>query len=137
MLDSHIDKKILYQYRNVQPERKNVGVTRRGYKIFFEETRGSLCKRNYKKSDKVTSYNLVYSDGKETKMVTKEFLEANNIQFYGNYNKDMLINYLDTKSKRTDALTFEYKNRKLYNVYVTEEEKEMIKALLKKMRNEK
>ena len=69
--DSYIDKKILYQYRRVLPERKEVGKTIDGNKIFFEETRGSLVKRNYGKSDVVTSWNLLISDGEKSEILTQ------------------------------------------------------------------
>ena len=104
--DSYIDKKILYQYRRVLPERKEVGKTIDGNKIFFEETRGSLVKRNYGKSDVVTSWNLLISDGEKSEILTQEKFNAiiDIIKFTAEFSSIDIENFIANNTKRTNAL---------------------------------
>lgn len=135
LIDSHIDKKILYQYRNVIPQRKYVGRTDK-YKIFFEETRGSLLKRNYGKSDKVTSWTLLYSDGEKPERITKDFIEKNEIIYYDGYSEEFLFNFLKNNNKRTNGLEVK-KDYKRHTMFVTDDEYDMIKDFIKKIREVK
>ena len=131
--DSYIDKNLLYQYNKVLPQRNYVGRTESGYKVFYEETQTSLKKRNYGKSDVVTSWNLLYSDGDKSEKVTKEFIENNGFYFYDGYSIGSLMYFLENNSKCLNALD----NRKNCTINVTEEEFEMVQEFLKKVRGKK
>ena len=130
--DSHIDKKLLYQYRRVLPQRKYIGRTESGLKIFFEETTGSLMKRNYGKSDVVTSWTLLYSDGEKSEKLTKNFKEE--IIFIEGYSKEYIDNFLKNNNKRTNVLAKEKKERKRYTIWADAEEFEIIQDFIRKLR---
>ena len=135
--DSYIDKNILYQYQNVLPERKYVGRTVDGYKIFFEETRGSLAKRNYGKSENVTSWNLLISYNDKSELMTKEKMKILDIVYYDGYSKEYLINFLKKNNKRNNALNPSTTERKRYTIWVDAEEFEIIQDFIKKLRAER
>ena len=133
--DSYIDKKIIYQYKNVIPERRFLGKTKDGkYQIFYEETRGSLVKRNYGKSDIVTSWNLLYSNNEKSEKITKEFLKNNELVLFG-CSKDDLMNFINKKSKRVNPLdTRIKKERKCHSIWVDDEEFEIVQEFIRKLR---
>lgn len=133
--DSYIDKKIIYQYRRVLPERMIVGKTKDGkYQIFFEETRGSLKKRNYGKSDVVTSWNLLFSNGKKSNLVTMDFLKKNEITFATGYSINYLIEFVQNNNKRTNALNTKKHERARHSIWVDDDEFEIIQEFIKKLR---
>ena len=136
--DSYIDKKILYQYRRVLPERKEVGKTIDGNKIFFEETRGSLVKRNYGKSDVVTSWNLLISDGEKSEILTQEKFNAiiDIIKFTAEFSSIDIENFIANNTKRTNALITKKKNRKRRSIWADDEEFEIIQEFIRKLRKE-
>lgn len=135
--DSFIDPKVLYTMRGVIPKRKEVGITsRRGHKIFFEETRGSLTHRKYGNKEIVTSWNLVYFNGKKTKKVTLEYLKVNAIHYNEGFNLDILRNFLKNNTNRFNALTGVKKvnNKGFHTLWCTVDEFDMVKDFLKKIR---
>ena len=133
--DSYIDKKILYQYKNVLPERRFLGKTKdEKYKIFYEETRGSLVKRNYGKSQNVTSWNLLFSDGEKSEKITKEFLQNNELTLF-DCSKDDLMNFIENNSKRVNPLdTSMKKDRRRRSIWANDEEFEIIQEFIRKLR---
>jgi len=137
--DSYIDKKILYQYRNVIPERMLLATSRDNkYKIFFEETRGSLVKRNYGKSEKVTSWNLLISNNKMSNKITKEninvLLKFDNFIFYDGYSKITLIDFINKNCKRFNGLEKKEIEMKNKSIWCNDEEFKLIKEFLRKLR---
>lgn len=128
---SHISTKVLWQCRPLLPEVKIVGKSKNNI-IFFEETSGSLQKRHYGKSDKVTSYNLLYNNGKETKKVTAEYLKDTNIVFNENYDIEILNNFIKNNNNRFNALENEKRNK--YCLFLSDNEIEAVKELVKRMR---
>lgn len=134
--DSYIDKKIIYQYKNVIPQRKYVGRTTNGCKIFFEETRGSLVKRNYGKSKNVTSWNLLISDGEKSEIITKKKFDEiiDIIKFTDDYTCEYIENFIANNNKRTNALDTTKKERKRHSIWADDEEFEIIQEFIKKLR---
>lgn len=135
--DSYIDKNILYQSQNVLPERKYVGRTENGDKIFFEETSGSVVKRNYGKSEVVTSWNLLISHNEKSELMTKEKMKILNIVYYDGYSKEYLMNFLEKNNKRNNALNPSTNERKRYTIWADAEEFEIIQDFIKKLREQK
>lgn len=134
--DSYIDKKIIYQYRNVIPQQKIVGKTVNNERIFFEETRGSLVKRNYGKSKEVTSWNLLISDGIKSEILTQEKFDeiVDIITFFGDYTCEYIENFIANNTKRTNVLKVNKKFRKRYTIWADAEEFEIIQEFIKKLR---
>lgn len=135
--DSYIDKKIIYQYRKVIPQRKDIGITLNGEKIFFEETQGSLLKRNYGKSENVTSWNLLISDGKKSEIITKkkfdEIVDIIKI-INADYTTLDIENFISKNCKRVNVLDTTRKERKRRSIWADDEEFEIIQQFIKKLR---
>lgn len=134
--DSYIDKNIIYQYRKVVPQRIYIGKSK-NYDIFFEETRGSLLKRNYGKAGNVTSWNLLYSDGKKSEKITKENIKDFDFVFKNNYSIDDINNYLKNNSKRMNGLNPVKTDRKTRQIWVNDEEFLIVQEFVKKLRGER
>ena len=130
--DSYIEFKYLYQCRELTPERIEVGKDENNNTIFFEETSGSLQRRHYGKSDKATSYNLIYSDGEKAHLVTKTYLRAVKIDFNDGYDMEMLFDFLKNNNHRFNALNNEKRRNCFF--YLSEREIELVKEFIKKMR---
>lgn len=129
---SHIDYKVLWQCRPLLPEVRIVGKDVKNNIIFFEETASSLQKRHYGKNKKVMSYNLLYNDGEITYKVTKEYLQSSTIIFNEGYDLNMLCEYLENASSRFNPL--KDKKKKKCSFYLTEDEIEIVRQFVKKMR---
>lgn len=137
LTDSHIDIKLLYQYRPTLPTRIVVGY-KDGYPLFFEETASSLMKRHYGYNDKITRYKLV-SNGKEVKSL-KGVVITNN-----EYNYDFLQNFINTTDRNINLLDpKEWQRgrkkgdveRKKHNIWCSDEEFKYIKEFARKLRKE-
>lgn len=138
LTDSYIDKKIIYQYRNVIPQRKCIGTTLNGEQIFFEETQGSLLKRNYGKSENVTSWNLLISDGIKSEIITKNKFDEiiDIIRFTNDYTSLDLENFITKNCKRVNALETKTNERKRRSIWADDEEFKYIKEFIQKLRKE-
>lgn len=129
---SYITQNVLWQCRPLLPEVNIVGKDRYHNVIFFEETSGSLQRRHYGKSEEATSFNLLYNDGFKTYKMTKDYLKNNQIMFNTGYDLNLLINFLENNNHRFNALKDEKK--KVYQYRLSEEENELVKEFIKKMR---
>lgn len=143
--ESFLPVNILYMCRGTIPARKDVGIIE-DYKIFFEEGISSLKRRYYKQQNKVTSWNLVLSNGKTTSLLSvadKEWLlnNKNKIKFNSdnNYTIDFLINFLETKSKKRNLLNpiSEEEKKYRYQKWLTKEEIILVNKLIERLREMK
>lgn len=131
--NSYISRSVLLQCKELLPEVKLVGKDENNNIIFFEETSGSLQKRHYGKSDKATSFNLLYNDGTKTEKVTKNYLLGKNIIFNEGYDMAQLHHFIENNNKCFNAL--EKKEKKIKcSFYLSEEEIDIVKDFVKKMR---
>ena len=83
LTDTLISLQVLRQCRPDLPERKEVGTTKDGLRVLFEETQGSLLKRHYgySKSEHVTSRALIYIENGQTNKVNEKWLEGQILDF--------------------------------------------------------
>lgn len=129
---SYIDATVLYQCRPLKPERKYVGVTDKGEKVYFEETRGSLKNRHYGRKD-VSSWNLLYITDKANK-IDETWLESATIDFADGYDKNILENFLKTNNKVFNALTGKKSEKKQRSIWLTDDEYPYVIEFIKRMR---
>ena len=137
LTDSFIDKKFLYQVRPTLPERKEVGTTENGIKIYFEETQGSLRNRHYGYKNKVTSWNLIYVENGQAKIANEKWLEGQIIDFADDFDIDTLKDFLKNNNRQFNALDKQKCGRKSISIWVTDEEYEYVMKFLKKLREVK
>ena len=138
LTNSFIDKKFLYQVRPTLPEKKYVGVTNTGIRLYFEETQGSLRNRHYGYKNKVTSWNLIYVDlNGIPQKVNEKWLEGQIIDFIGDFDIDTLKDFLKNNNRRFNALDKQKCGRKSISIWVTDEEYEYVMKFLKKLRTYK
>ena len=106
LTDTLISLQVLRQCRPDLPERKEVGKTKDGLRILFEETQGSLMKRHYgySNSEHATSWYLIYIENGQAKKVDKKWLEGQIIDFKDEFNMEILFNYLNNNNRRFDGL---------------------------------
>ena len=134
--NSFIEPRKLYLYRKAQPIKQEIGTTNNGDVIFFEETLGSIVNRHKGTKAEPTSWNLVYCNGETTQEVTHEWLQSATINFTSEYDKKDLINFLTTKTKRTNPLK-PNKKRKQRTLCLFDDEYEYVKLFIKKLRASK
>jgi len=137
LTDTLISLQVLRQCRPDLPERKEVGTTKDGLKVLFEETQGSLLKRHYKYTDSehATSWNLIYIDENgQTKKVNKTWLERQKIVFNNDFDMEILTNYLKNNSKRFDGLNGKRTEKKNRAMFLTDEEYKYVIKFVEKMR---
>lgn len=136
--DSYIPLNILYQCREIRPERIIVAEDRNNI-IFFEETAGSLKRRHLEKTDKATSYNLLVSDGKnKAEKLTIEWLKGKVLNYKENYNLNFLISFLENNNHRFNALGINgFEKKKHFMMTLTETEHELVKEFVQKLRTYK
>lgn len=133
LTDSFISKAVLVQCKDVLPERIKVGMDAKGNRIFFEETSGSLQKKHYKKTKGATSFNLLYSDGKQSKKVTVKYLNDSVIKFENDdYDLNVLLKFIENNNNRFNALVRD--KRIKCSFYLTENEIETVNEFIRKMR---
>lgn len=137
--DSLINKKFLYQVRPDLPERKEVGTTKDGLRILFEETQGSLLKRHYKytKSEHATSWQLIYIENGQAKKVNKKWLEGQIIDFKDEFDMEILFNYLKSNNRRFDGLNGKKTGKIQRSIWLTDDEYEYVLEFVEKMREMK
>ena len=137
--DSLIDKKFLYQVRPDLPERKEVGTTKDGLRILFEETQGSLLKRHYKYTDSehATSWHLIYIENGQAKKVDKKWLEGQIIDFNNDFDIEILTNYLKSNNRRFDGLNGKKTGKIQRSIWLTDDEYEYVLTFVEKMRRVK
>jgi len=137
--DSLIDKKFLYQVRPDLPERKEVGTTKDGLRILFEETQGSLLKRHYKYTDSehATSWHLIYIENGQAKKVDKKWLEGQIIDFNNDFDIEILTNYLKSNNRRFDGLNGKKTGKIQRSIWLTDDEYEYVLTFVEKMRKVK
>ena len=131
--NSFIEPRKLYLYRKAQPIKKEIGTTNNGDVVFFEETLGSIVNRHKGTKTEPTSWNLVYCNGYVTQEITQEWLESIEIYFTSEYDKEDLINFLSTKTKRTNPLK-PNKKRKQRTLCLFDDEYAAVKDFLRNMR---
>ena len=129
---SYISDEVLYQCREITPERRIVAKDGYCSIVFFEETSASLQKRHYNKADKPTSFNLLYNDGEKTHKVTEKYLLNTVLYYTEGYDIDVLLNFLKNNNRRFNAL--EHEKRRKCSFFLTDNEIDAVKELVKRMR---
>ena len=139
LTDTLISLQVLRQCRPDLPERKEVGITKDGLRILFEETQGSLLKRHYKytKSEHATSWHLIYIENGQAKKVDEKWLEGQTIDFNDGFDMEILLTYLKTNSKRWNGFNGKKTDKRQRSIRVTDEEYEYVMKFLKKLRSYK
>lgn len=136
LTDTLISLQVLRQCRPDLPERKEVGTTKDGLKILFEETQGSLLKRHYKYTDSehATSWHLIYIENGQAKKVDKKWLEGQIIDFNNDFDIEILTNYLKSNNRRFNALDNKKSEKKQRSIWLTDDEYEYVLTFVEKMR---
>ena len=141
LADSHIPIEFLWQVRGTVPIRKEIGrYADSNSVLFLEETQGSLRKRHYGYTQaKTTSYNLLYSDGTKGTLINdyKVFLnkyDTADLMLNGGYTVDDIINFLKYDNKHKLKHIYQRTGRKQRNYFLDDEEHEMVKTFVKRMR---
>ena len=139
LTDTLISLQVLRQCRPDLPERKEVGTTKDGLRILFEETQGSLLKRHYKytKSEHATSWHLIYIENGQAKKVDKKWLEGQTIDFNNDFDIEILFDYLKSNNRRFNALDGEKSKKKQRSIWLTDDEYEYVIMFIEKMRRVK
>ena len=137
LTDTLISLQVLRQCRPDLPERKEVGRTKDGLRILFEETQGSLLKRHYKytKSEHATSWQLIYIENGQAKKVDEKWLEGQIINFNSDFDMGILIKYLKTNSRRWNGLNGQKTKKKSRHIWLTDDEYEYVIKFVEKMRS--
>jgi len=135
LLDSHIDIKILYQYRGTLPARISVG-TKNNMPLFFEETASSLMKRHYGYNDKVTRYKLICNcdeihDLRDV-IITNDNYTIDFLKKFIN-TLDKNVNLIDPKQWKRGRKTI-VEGRRKHMVWCNDEEFEYVKEFIKRLR---
>ena len=136
LTDTLISLQVLRQCRPDLPERKEVGTTKDGLRVLFEETQGSLLKRHYgySKSEHATSWHLIYIENGQAKKVDKKWLEGQIIDFKDEFDIEILINYLKSNNRRFNALDNKKSEKKQRSIWLTDDEYEYVLTFVEKMR---
>ena len=136
LTDTLISLQILRQCRPDLPERKEVGTTKDGLRILFEETQGSLLKRHYKYTDSehATSWYLIYIENGQAKKVDEKWLESQIIDFNNDFDIEILTNYLKSNNRRFNALDNKKSEKKQRSIWLTDDEYEYVLTFVEKMR---
>ena len=139
LTDTLISLQVLRQCRPDLPERKEVGTTKDGLRILFEETQGSLLKRHYKYTDSehATSWHLIYIENGQAKKVDKKWLESQKIDFKDEFNMEILFNYLKSNNRRFDGLNGKKTGKIQRSIWLTDDEYEYVLEFVEKMREMK
>lgn len=139
LTDTLISLQVLRQCRPDLPERKEVGKTKDGLRILFEETQGSLLKRHYKytNSEHATSWQLIYIENGQANKVDKKWLEGQIIDFNNDFDIEILTNYLKSNNKRFNALDNKKSEKKQRSIWLTDDEYEYVIMFIEKMRGMK
>ena len=139
LTDTLISLQVLRQCRPDLPERKEVGTTKDGLRILFEETQGSLLKRHYKytNSEHATSWNLIYIENGQAKIVDEKWLEGQIIDFKDEFNMEILFNYLKNNNRRFDGLNGKKTGKIQRSIWLTDDEYEYVLTFVEKMRKVK
>lgn len=139
LTDTLISLQVLRQCRPDLPERKEVGTTKDGLRILFEETQGSLLKRHYgySKSEHATSWHLIYIENGQAKKVDKKWLEGQIIDFKDEFNMEILLKYLKSNNRRFNALDNKKSEKKQRSIWLTDDEYEYVLIFVEKMRRVK
>lgn len=139
LTDTLISLQVLRQCRPDLPERKEVGKTKDGLRILFEETQGSLLKRHYgySKSEHATSWQLIYIENGQAKKVDKKWLEDQIIDFNDEFDMEILTKYLKTNSRRFDGLNGKKTGKIQRSIWLTDDEYEYVLTFIEKMRKVK
>ena len=140
LTDTLISLQVLRQCRPDLPERKEVGKTKDGLRILFEETQGSLLKRHYKYTDSehATSWNLIYIDENgQAKIVDKKWLEGQIIDFNNDFDIEILTNYLKSNNRRFNGLDGKKTGKIQRSIWLTDDEYEYVLTFIEKMRRMK
>ena len=139
LTDTLISLQVLRQCRPDLPERKEVGTTKDGLRILFEETQGSLMKRHYgySKSEHATSWHLIYIENGQAKKVDEKWLEGQIINFNNEFNMEILFNYLKSNNRRFNALDNKKSEKKQRSIWLTDDEYDYVLTFVEKMRRVK
>lgn len=139
LTDTLISLQVLRQCRPDLPERKEVGTTKDGLRILFEETQGSLLKRHYKYTDSehATSWALIYIENGQAKKVDKKWLEGQIIDFKDEFNIEILFNYLKSNNRRFDGLNGKKTGKIQRSIWLTDDEYEYVLEFVERMRDMK
>ena len=139
LTDTLISLQVLRQCRPDLPERKEVGTTKDGLRILFEETQGSLLKRHYKYTDSkhATSWHLIYIENGQAKKVDKKWLEGQIIDFKDEFDMEILINYLKSNNRRFNGLDGKRTEKKQRSIWLSDKEYEYVIKFVEKMRGMK
>lgn len=136
LTDTLISLQVLRQCRPDLPERKEVGTTKDGLRVLFEETQGSLLKRHYKYSDSehATSWALIYIENGRAKKVDESWLQSQAINFNEEFDMEILLNYLKSNNRRFNGLTGKKSEKKQRSIWLTDDEYEYVIMFVEKMR---
>lgn len=139
LTDTLISLQVLRQCRPNLPERKEVGKTKDGLRILFEETQGSLLKRHYgyNRSEHATSWALIYIENGQAKKVDEKWLRSQTIDFNNEFDIEILLTYLKTNSKRWNGFDGKKTDKRQRSIRVTDEEYEYVMKFLRKLRSYK
>ena len=139
LTDTLISLQVLRQCRPDLPERKEVGTTKDGLRVLFEETQGSLLKRHYKYTDSehATSWHLIYIENGQAKKVDKKWLEGQIIDFNNDFDIEILTNYLKSNNRRFDGLNGKKTGKIQRSIWLTDDEYDYVLEFVEKMRKVK
>lgn len=139
LTDTLISLQVLRQCRPDLPERKEVGTTKDGLRILFEETQGSLLKRHYKYTDSehATSWHLIYIENGQAKKVDKKWLAGQTIDFNDDFDIEILTNYLKSNNRRFDGLNGKKTGKIQRSIWLTDDEYEYVLEFIERMRDMK
>ena len=135
---SYIKPELLYQVRPTLPESKIVAETD-DFIVMFEETAGSLRNRHYKydREGKKPSFNLLFIDNNEVRLFDyNDVSKIENIELKNGYTIIDIERFLNTDNKRKNGISYKKTGRKAVIFYITDEEKELIKIFIERMRNQ-
>ena len=133
---SYIKPELLYQIRPTLPETKIVAKTD-DFMVMFEETAGSVRNRHYKydREGKKPTFNLLFIDNNGTRLFDYEDVaKIENIELQNGYTVIDIERFLNTDNKRKNGVSYRKTGRKSVIFYITDEEKELIKKFIEKMR---
>lgn len=136
LTDTLISFQVLRQCRPDLPERKEVGITKDGLRVLFEETQGSLLKRHYKYTDSehATSWALIYIENGQAKKVDESWLQSQTINFNEEFDIEVLLKYLKTNSRRWNGFNGQKTKKKQRSIWLTDDEYEYVIMFVEKMR---